>query len=272
MRFWSNGLGSTLGDPLILQAAQMWVSSTVYWVDGNDSAASDSNPGTERRAPLATLEHAIGIATAYSIIVLADGHEETLTSSLLVQKDGIVIVGEGKSSGIPTVKLKFDHTSVGIALNNEFCEVRNVRFPERVQASTEPKVEANNGTTVVGCYFEADENSDGAEEIETSGAVRIKDCTFLSTATDPSEAPGPAVAQNGSFLAVEGCVFDGGTTGWHKGYALEVTASDAGLFAENISLLRGADVKVLISTTGWVHVGTSTGAARIDIDSGGGPS
>lgn len=271
MAFWPNGLGSTLGDTLVVQAAQMWVSGDVWWVDGNNSEASDSNDGRERNAPLATLAQAVTNAADQDIIVLMDGHTETITSTIGTNTTGLQIIGEGRSDGKPTVKLTFDMASgIGLSFSAQGVSVRNIWFPAQAQANASAKINFDSSSfafQLLDCYFEADENSDGGVEVNISDANAglISGCTFISTATDAQNAPELALSFDNVTIFIRDTVFDNGTVGWGNYYAMEnAPGSAATIYAQNISLLRGADILLDTDAVGHVHVGTATGAAKID--------
>lgn len=263
-----NGLGSSLGNELLTREP-LYTSATVYYVHATDG--DDTNAGTERKQPLATLAAAVTAASDDDIIVLLDGHAETLTSAQTVS-ERLTIVGEGRSNSKPTVKLTNNQSAASLlTITGNNVELRNIWFEEESQANTQSRIVVT-GTDfrMVDCYVECNENDN-----DTSGGVvsfaagwanaRIENTTFISTATDSTDGPAPAVdVDAGNQFEMDGVVFDGGTAGFLDGVAFETgTVAVLRLKCTNISLLRGADAAISGSATGFFMPTTTTGSARV---------
>lgn len=100
----------------------------VFWVDSN--RGSNSNKGTFQR-PLATVDYAIGLCTANNgdIIMVAEGHSETLTSAAAISADiaGISIIGLGQGDLRPTFTFTTS-TGATFAIGANDVYLHNLRF------------------------------------------------------------------------------------------------------------------------------------------------
>lgn len=275
----SNGLGGSTGDSLAL-ASPLMVSKTVYYVSSTDG--SSSNDGRDRLHPLdslATVASALsgGGGTTDSIVVLMDGHAETFSAALAFDQRGTIIVGEGSTSGVPTVTLTHNHASANLLnVTGNHVEIRNVKISVPAQAASGYMINVN----ATHCFFknvhiDVDENNDAAAVFVDNNAAgaRFNGCKFVSTetTTTPAARPyTPFVVDNGAThtgLYLEDCTFDGGATGFKAGsdfYALYAGGTINSMFMQNLSLLRGAGIKVGASSTGYIHVGTATGHAEVE--------
>jgi hypothetical protein len=274
-----NGLGAALGDYLattepLLQNGDVW------YVDSSDG--DDTYDGRDRIKPLATLGQAVTNGLAGDIIVLKDGHTETLTAAVDIA--GFTVVGCGSSGGYPTVKLT-NNQDAAAAINcsgssGEVSQLLNIWFEEQAKTCSAPNVliGGNPGNAgfvrIRGCYFEANGN-DEAPSLElggsegNSGIVIIENTTFISTSTTLTTQPLSAIESYSStapeYIVMNGVVVDGGTVGWSNYFGIDLTdtAPDI-IICEALSLLRGSDMKLMEATIGFVNAATVTGGSRID--------
>lgn len=91
---------------------------------GTDGAGFGRNPDS----PLATINYAIGLATASQgdIIYVMPGHNETIIAgtSCVIDKIGLSIIGLGRGANRPT--LDFDNVSGSIEMDAASCRLSNV--------------------------------------------------------------------------------------------------------------------------------------------------
>lgn len=91
---------------------------------GTDAAGFGQNPD----APTATLDYAIGLATASQgdIIYVMPGHNETIIAgtSCVIDKIGLSIIGLGRGANRPT--FDFDNVSGSIEMDAASCRLSNV--------------------------------------------------------------------------------------------------------------------------------------------------
>lgn len=266
---YQNGLGGTLGDslvtckPFISSVGAVYVSSLIG-VDAGGSA------GLNRDKPLATLSQAYTNSTTDGVIVLLDGHTETLTGAFTIGKR-LTIIGEGSNAGIPTVTLYNNQAAGGLlTLSTAGVQLRNIKFPGNVQTCAVARLTLTAANIKLrGCYFECGSKDTGPAVSLGSGASQtgIRNTTFISTATLTTAQPESALKSAAAVtnLYMEGVTFDDGTVGFSNPYAYNEGANvTTGLYAEGLSLLRGSKMIMNVSSTGWVNVQTATGGARVD--------
>lgn len=266
MTILTNGVGAVTGDGLSV-AAPVYLSGEVWYVysvNGNDS-----NAGTSKLEPLATIAQAISNAASDDLILCLDGHAETLTSVQAVAKR-LTIMGEGVSAGIPTVKFTNNQAAASLFdITATDVQFRNIRFPPETVANSAARITADVARTAfIGCYFEADGNQNAAVVEINTGAegLVVENTTFISTETADDDAPdvGLEITAAMSNVTMKGAIFDGGTQGW-KDFSLKASAAAVTNFrGEGLSFLRGADASLHASSTGYIQPSTTTGAVRID--------
>lgn len=269
MKHWPQGLGYTLGDPLLIQAEQFVTSGDVWFVDSENG--DDGNDGRSERAPLATIAQAQTNAVTYDVVVLAETHDETLTSAFSVTKS-LTFLGAGKSNGLPSAKLRMNHASAGITFVSNMCSFRNVYFEEQAQANSGALVTLGSSHCgLFDCYMVMGPESASATGVAISGNFsHMFRTTIVSVSTGEENPPDIGVSLNAQYIRLVDCVVDAGELGFGDYYAIKDiggggTACD-GLRIENISLLRGADILLDAETKGFVHVGTATGGSKVDWD------
>lgn len=265
-----NGVGESTGDTLAT-AKPLLISGDVWYVHG--STGSDAYNGRDATKPLATLGQAHTNATSGDIIVLKDGHTETLTSLLSITKT-VTIVGGGTSGGKPTVKLTNNSAAAGLLdlVTGGAAELRNIWFNANAQTNAVARVKISSAAVkIIGCYFEcgATDTGPAIEMVGANAGGLIRNTTLISTATVLTAQPESAIKLTGgtgmSWLTLDGVVVDGGTVGWSNFYAVDLSAAlNIVLRVESMSLLRGSDMKVHTSTTGHIHVATTTGGSRVN--------
>lgn len=274
-----NGIGDTLGDTLVT-TSPLEVNGNVWYVHFTNGTDAASPAGQNRQDPLKTLGQAHTNAANGDIIVLMDGHEETLTATVTISK-AVVVVGAGSSGGYPTAKLT-NNQAAGSAIAITAAghvELRNIWFEEESQANTSVKISVSNasGSQVVsGCYVRCGQyDDDFALEISNTEYCFIKNSTFLSVATSVATQPLAAIALSSSatvmhVVYMDGVVVDGGTHGWSNYWAVDISQNTNNLpdhiIVDNLSLLRGSDMRVDENAVGYINASTQTGGCRIDWD------
>lgn len=262
-----NGIGGTLGDslatakPFIISGAVWYVNS----VTGIDAVGGTN--GQNRERPLATLAQAVTNSAGTDVIVLMDGCQVSLTG---VQSIGSrFVVGEGLSGGIPTATINFNAAGQ-LNMNGTGTQLRGVRLTSRSAAAALARVSiASDACVIRGCYIECGANDTGpAVSVSTalSGCI-FRDTTFISTGVLLTAQPESAMkfAGTSSSFKLDGLVFDAGTVGFSNFYALDMSAGiHTNMDAEQISLLRGADVSINSNSTGFISTPTVTGGSRVN--------
>lgn len=279
MQVLQNGIGQALGPGLVVNGG-LNVVGNVWYVNSATGSDAASPQGQDPEYPLATLSQALTNSAAYDVIVLMDGHAETIAAKLTITAR--TVVGGGKSSGKPTVKLTNNQAAAAMLELASSSQLINVWVEENAQGCSEARITVTgDGVRVVDCYFECDGNDNpgtsgeaGALQVNAGDFFLCKGCTFISTATLTTDRPGRAVglenAGTGIVIrpAFVDCIFDGGTVGWNQ-YAIECRSAidTQQLIGENISLLRGSDASFSsgggATHGGYFQVTTSSGGSRV---------
>lgn len=271
MKFWANGPGELLGDQLATGKPYYFTASTwfVNSAVGTDGAGS---AGLDREKPLATLGQAITNASAGDTVILMDGHSETLTAVLAINKQ-LFIAGGGSSGGIPTVSFTMNAAAAdtfNVSAGN--TEIRNIWFKESAQANTGGtggKIHTSaSGCRIIGCYFSMGANDAYAGILADTAptSLRVESCTFISTATSRAVRPaqGLTVRTAASDVEVYNCIFSDGAVGFSSRAFDTSTVTITRLRIFNLSLLLGASAAMGGSSTGFISGITQTGGGRVD--------
>lgn len=276
--FLPNGIGGSTGDALAI-AAPLFMSGKVWYVKDTTGVDAASPEGLDRLAPLATIGQAHTNAADGDIIVCLANHAETISSVMTISKR-VTILGEGSetfSDGLrPTVTL-----TIGGAANHVFaltgvrCQIRNIKFLPRTSAGTGSFIQtATANHRITGCRFESNNHSNAPGVLLDSGAnlVHFENCTWVATGTSTSDRPDSGLRASAALtgLRMDGCVFDGGTTGYETSagnpWAMDC---DAGAITdyqiEGLSLLRGADLRLHASSVGYCNPQTVSGSSRLEV-------
>lgn len=273
MNNYQNGAGCTLGHWLAT-SAPLYMSGNIWFVHADTGADNDDPAGQHKLEPLATLEKAIDNASDHDLIVLLDGHEETLTGPLTINKR-VMIVGGGMSAGYPTVKF-----TPNIAGNDNLFVVSvtnvllgNIYFEENLQANTDPRIlVSQGGFRMEGCHMDCGQYDQGPgvslANSESSLANYFRDCTFVSTASAIDEQPDCAVKTAGpgtyTCLDFEGCTFDGGSYGFSNYKALDLDESAiTRIILKQCAFLRSASLSNHEDTVGIANATTFSGGGMV---------
>lgn len=259
------GIGENLGDRLVVNGPLLLDQEVLYVNSGDANAMDAGGYGRSKHKPFATFAYAFTQAAAGDMIVLLDGHTETILEEIDIDIS-VTIVGSGQSAGKPTAKLinqAQDNTSMLLVSANH-VQIRNIYFqeiPEGGQiegvSGISYDIEISTGTNclIKGCYFEGG----GTNQVglvtgpgSSSLICRLDSCTFISTATDPADLPPAGVEVAGGIWEVTDCVFDDGEYGWING-AFWVPIPST-IRAEGVSLLRGAKFEYYEDSSYFVHI------------------
>lgn len=262
------GIGESTGDTLA--TAEPLITSGNIWFVLSTTGVNDVSPrGLSRTEPLATLAQAITNSSNGDIIVLLDGHTETIATGGITISKNLVILGSGSSGGLPTVKLTpFGEDAVMFTISGAAVQLRNIWIEERTVDSTTNSTIVVTGANfqMIGCYCQSGQYDYASLEL-ASGAdrARIVNTTFISTATSLTAQPnyGMIVSAAISDLDLDGVVLSNGTSGFSSAYALSVGAAITRLRAQSLSLLLSANATIHASSIGHVNVQTSTGNGHV---------
>lgn len=264
------GIGETTGDALVTSTAPLHANGQVFYVS---SVTGDSGaPGTNKGRPLNNLSNAMTAASNGDIIVLLDGHTETLSVGLTISKN-LTIVASGSSSGVPTVTFNRSADITIFTISGSGVQLRNIKFPAAAASYSSVRIAVATGaanTSIVGCYFECSGNDTGQAIFvdNANSGFHCETTTFVATNTASSPAPGAGLTftNTATDVRLKGVVFDNGTKGFSAGLAYTEGGAITRRYAEEISCLRGADVSLNASSvqSRW-QASTATGDARITL-------
>ncbi len=257
-----NGIGASLGDSLVTNKP-LRMSGTPRYV--SSVLGSDANSGESRKDPKATLASALTASSNGDWIVLAADHTETYTSALSISTS-VTIVAEG------LVTAEFINNSASASLftvDTTDVQLINIDFAEQLQTNSAPLITCDQARFLMrGCVLSANGSNNAALlQLNTgAGDCRIDATGFISTSLAQSEAgtndpptTGLEVTAAMSDLHMTGTVFNGGPIGWTD-YAFKAsTAAMTRLRATGMSFLLGADYALHADSTGYLHIGVSTG-------------
>ena len=264
-----NGIGgSAPGDSLDL-ARPLSTTGNIWYVSSLIGTDAASPAGQNREKPLATIAQAVTNAADDDIIVFLPGHTQTLTANQAIAKR-LTLVGEGTTSGKPSVTFRIDMSNYGFTLSGSGIELRNMYFPACLQNNVIGKISiTGTDASVLGCYFECGD-TDKSPAVTIAGGAdrpRIERSTFISTATLTSAQPQSAIS--GAVGTVVGLVMNSvvvsaGTVGFSNYSAIDLsTATFTRVKIEALSLLLGADMALGAGGTGRVNVQLATGGSRV---------
>ena len=235
----------------------------IFFVDSVNG--NDSNAGTNRNAPKATLASAVAAATANNgdIIIFEAGHAETSATALTISTAGLRLLGLGGSSTKPSFTVTgavnlLEITGAGV-------EIHNFRFPIGTTLANTARIDIGAaGVRIVNCEFFC-----GAEDLETitiadaGDDCEINGCTFTVSADGP-DAGIEIESATALRLKVIGCTFDGGLFDFDNGAIHSAVAHTDFLYRGN-TLKNKASIKHTALATGQA-VGTVAGmGSRVDI-------
>lgn len=207
---------STTG-PTLLTGAPYVASSAIYYV--NSVTGSDTNAGTRREKPKATVFGAAGAisvcTTGESNLIFCEKvHRETVSSAYTWAKTGITLISDGSGSDAAT----FTSSVVGVMVNVTATDVRieNCYFAASTAATTSRITIAAAGVELRTCYFESGSN-DAADTVLVNAVAdaTVKGCTFKVTSAPTGTAQiGLRVTGASTNFLMESCTFDGQSFGW----------------------------------------------------------
>jgi hypothetical protein len=263
-KYHGNGIGQLLGDDLV--TGEPLITGGSIWYVHSTNGVDSAGYGVGEENPMATLAYAVAAAVAGDIIVLLDGHNETITTEVTLSLAALVVVGAGKDgNNRPTVKLKWD-TSSGdgtIQVTAADIEIRNVWFEVHTSFSVGYHLSMESaGWRLKDCVFECSTLL-SATSVQSSASGEAKYCEWISTETNLSAPPVTGLNQTAGALILDSCIFDGGISPWSNAAFSQESALP--LRVRNPSLLNGADFKINSSSNFYMLGGIFTGNSEVNV-------
>lgn len=263
----ANGLGGPAGSSLGIRKPLI-VNGNVWYVNADTGTDGAAPAGKDSRNPLATLSQAVTNSASGDIIVLMDGHEETITSTITIAKS-LILVGTGSNAGLPTVKLTPNQATSMLDIDGAaFFHMHNIWIEENLQANSAARIDLSSvsHSYYKGLYVQCGQYDDTGAFSIASGSVFFDSCTFISTATSVATAPHSAILDHAvsDVVMMRDVVIDNGTVGFSNIFAVDLNSATTHMQFESMSLLRGAKVRVLDASVGFINIETATSDARVD--------
>jgi len=237
---------------------------TVIFVDS--VTGSDSNGGTEEKAPKASVfgaSGAISVCTSgqSNLIVCFATHRESV-AAYTWSTGGVTLV----SLGSGTARAQFTNSGI-ITVSGTDVRIENCYFPAASASIARKFSIGGTGFEMRDCQLDAGANE--ATDLVLVNAVAdavFRGTTFKATASvTGTSRTGLRLTGAATNCLVEDCTFDGGAYGWTSGYALHIDNANADRFRfrqltlQNYSF-AGASVsgvkgyftgKTIDATSGW---------------------
>lgn len=215
---------------------------------GSDSAGYGQSPDT----PTATLDYAIGLATASQgdVIYVLPGHNETITAgtSCVIDKIGLSIIGLGRGANRPT--FDFDNTAGSIEMDAASCRLSNVILRASVSATVVAINVDAHYCEIDNCLFTYEDTGDEfitCVDINAFDFTHVHDCVF-DTETGSAQATEAIHLIDTNDVTIERNVFRG-------------TWSDAAIFCETtLSARLVIKDNVIYNSDTSVYAGIDGGA------------
>jgi len=247
-KHYENGIVSSSAGGDTDLGTDIFVTGDVFWVDSVNG--NDSNAGTNRTAPKATLSSAISAAAANNgdLIILEANHSETLTSSLTISTAGLRIMGLGTGSTKPAFTC--DAAIDMFNITGARVEINGLRFPAGTTANNTSRINVGAaGIRIINCDFTCGANDLESITVPDAGDdCEINGCTFTISADGPDAA---IEIESASVLGLKviGCTFDGGSSDF------DAAAINSGV-AHTEFLYRG---NTLTNNASIIHTAAATG-------------
>lgn len=244
----------------------------IWWVDSGASLAADStNNGTSRDKPFATLDYAIGRATANNgdVIYVCEGHTESLAADSAVDVDvaGLSIIGLGRGASRPTFTATA--TAGDFKLAAASSHIENLLFLSGIDATTGMLEISGADCSVAGCEFRdsVGQATDCLITVDGADRLLIDGCKFNMAAAAGANS---AIALVGSDDAeIRNCTIYGnfavGAIDLRTTASARVDIHDCKIWTANSADI--AIVDTVTGSTGWIgpelHIMLKDNAANI---------
>lgn len=247
-------------------------SAPIYWV--NSVTGSDSNAGTVRTLPKATVfgaSGAVSVATGgANVIVCESTHTETISSastwSALGGSAGCILV----SLGSGTARATFTSSVAGVALTINVTDVciENCYFAASTAATTSRITVTSGNFQLKDCQMDlgANDATDGLLlNYTTGGPARVSGCTFKSTgAASGTTQVGLRLTGASPGAFIEDCTFDGGASSFSEA-AIDIDTATADRFViRGLTLQNYSLVKVATTIEGWISIKSKDATSRVE--------
>jgi hypothetical protein len=273
MRFFPDGIGVLeTGHPL-LSRTPLQMAGNVWFVDYASGTDAVSPRGLGAEYPLKTLAQAVSNSASGDIILLRSTHNEPIDSNLNIGSKRLIILGEGRTNGVPLATLENvvpDNSMLEFSIGVRVINVRFIGSDDLLDPY--PHLEINGGSQgsrVEFCQFESalENTTNPVVLLYAAQNTLFEDCVFKSTSETPDDPPNSLLSSYGApatGITLKRCTFDGGNSGFSTGYAVDFTYfAITDLYMETVTLTNGAGIGIAVDSTGIAY-NMATGTSRVD--------
>ena len=173
---------SSMGVP-IFGSGPLMTTGKVWFVHG--TSGNDGNEGDTQEAPFKTIDYAVGKCTASQgdIILVMEGSNESITSTILVDVAGISIIGlgHGQAKAMITQATSGSDNVMEVSVANVL--IQNIYFKGSTTGTSETFINASaaaDNLTIRNCLFEQNTKNLIAVDITpTADYTIIEGCRFF---------------------------------------------------------------------------------------------
>lgn len=266
----TNGIGGSTGPGLV--TASPLYGGTIYYVH---HSGSDSNNGTERSRPLATVDAATSTASAVgSIVCLLEGHREELSGTSPTVAAGVTLIGEGEGDSRPKIWSPEDLTTLVVLAG---ARAENIWIGESIAknsgaAPSATRLQCATGVDLEGVRVDiGDLNTTHAVTLVAGNSNAVQRLTNVAINVDRSTTVFGylAIQCSTGYVIMDEVTIDGGEQGFNAAAIGRITdTTPTAVRMTNMRLLNGADISLVASGTGttaygYVHVVESSGNSKV---------
>ncbi len=249
----------------------------VWYVDGNSGNAANTasaGQGESWELPFANINYAVQRCSddESAVILVAADHTETITATgtvssttttqLVIDKNGVTIVGMGRGDRRPTISIS-TATTAEVKVDATEVTLKNLLFVSAI-ADLETLIEVATGAT--GFQAEDCEFRDGGTILEAIDCISlaadcddaiIRGCRFITTDTADTTKSAIAMAGGVDRMVIEDCWFYGDWGGGGFAVIEGGTAASIGIridrnFIYNLDATKGEGITMHGDTTGAI--------------------
>lgn len=175
---------SSFGMP-VFGSGDVLTTGNIWFVDSDTTYGSDSNSGETPTDAFLTIDYAIGKCTANNgdIIIVKEGHAETVTTAITADIAGVTILGLGHGDKRPTITV--NAAIPGLNVTAVDCKFHNLQFVagSSITAATRILRVAANGAKFTGCQFSMPYDMYHMIVVFKGDEVEFVNCVFKNSVT-----------------------------------------------------------------------------------------
>lgn len=243
--------------PLLSTQDPFDTTGAIFYV--NSVTGNDTNAGTSRKAPKATIFGASGgisVTTAASgdVVVCESTHRETISAAYTFSKSGVRVWSDGVTGNRAIITIGVA-AGIGILVSGNYSELNNFEFPVATAAATAKISITGAGNQIRGCGFHSGSLELLDQLLINAGTYSlIQSCQFTVDTVAASAVTCTGITMTGAALGNRfyDCGFDGGSGGWTQtAFSIEGTGAD-GFDIQRLTLANNSWLSVVSGSNGNV--------------------